>query len=285
MKYKTAFLSYWIAAICFGQIKIFEPNVISDNQSFGIGVSPDGTSLLFVKAYGGRDSLHLFESRKVKGKWQNPKKAFFANKTYPEIDPSFSPDGTTILFNSLISEDKGYDVFILKKTPMGWTKPSRLSTAINTERHEFYATMALNKNIYFTRRMESNDIYVSYWTAGGYSKAVSLKGGINTSSSDSNPYIAPNDAFLIFVSSREGGYGNADLYVSFRKNREWSRPINLGSKINTEVSEFCPTIDLKNKKFLFSRTVFDNERRIENIYSLPIRKLKLHKLRKQAKWD
>ncbi|WP_422861413.1 TolB family protein [Flagellimonas sp. W118] len=285
MKGTLIFLLFCHTVICSGQIKMFEPNAISDDQSFGISVSPDGKNLLFVKAYGGRDSLHLYESRHLNGKWQDPKRAFFSNKAYDEIDPSFSPDGTAILFNSQISEDEGYDVFILKKTDAGWTKPSRLAATINTERHEFYATMSLNKNIYFTRRMESNDIYVSHWSKDGYKKAVPLEGGINTDSSDSNPYISPKEDFLIFISSREGGFGNADLYVSFRKNNKWSQPMNLGNRINTEVSEFCPTIDLKNKRFFFSRTIIDNEKRIENIYSMSLRKLHLKKLRKQAKWD
>ncbi|WP_190808978.1 PD40 domain-containing protein [Flagellimonas sp. S3867] len=284
MKKKITFLLFWATAICFGQIKMFEPDVISDDQSFGITMSPDGRKALFVKAYGGRDSLHLFESYYKNGAWQQPKKAFFANKTFNEIDPSYTPDGNGILFNSLISEDAGYDVFMLKKTQMGWTKPYKLPEAINTEQHEFYATMALNKNIYFTRRMDSNDIYMSQWREEGYQPAIPVS-GLNTDTSDSNPYISPDEDFLIFISRREGGFGNADLYVSFRKNNKWSNPINLGVKINTEVSEFCPTLDLKNKKFLFSRTIFENELRIENIYSIPLRKLNLKKLKKQAKWE
>nr|WP_299388715.1 hypothetical protein [Allomuricauda sp.] len=261
------------------------PDLISDDQSFGISISPDGKQLLFVRAYGGRDSLHLYESELKEGKWKTPRRAFFSNPALNEIDPSFSPDGTTILFNSIVTEGNGYDVLVLKRTPMGWTKPTALPGAINTELHEFYATMSRNGNIYFTRREEHNDIFVSQWTGDGYQNATRLKGGINTDSSDSNPYISADEDYLIFISNREGGHGNADLYVSFKKGSQWSRPQNLGTTINTAVSEFCPTVDIKNKRFLFSRTIFENERRIENIYSIPLRKLKLNKLRKQAVWE
>ena len=269
----------------YAQIKIFEPQHISDDQSFGISIAPEGNQLLFVKAYGGRDSLHLFESRRINGKWKKAQKAFFANTNVNQIDPSFSPNGKHILFNSLLTEERGYDVYMLTKTAEGWTKPELLPKTINTAKHEFYATMALNGNIYFTRRNESNDIYVSKWSNEGYSKAEALKGGINTKFSDSNPYISPNEDFLIFISNRDGGYGNADLYISFKnKDDFWSTPQNLGVFINTKASEFCPTIALKTKRFLFSRTIIQNEIRIENIYEVPLRKLQLKKKRKQAIW-
>ncbi|MCL6265690.1 TolB family protein [Flagellimonas myxillae] len=286
MQFKLLVFCLLISYAALGQVKMFEPNAISDNQSFGISISPDGNNLLFVRAYGGRDSLHLFESKQIKGKWQNPGKAFFAKPNYNEIDPSFAPDGSFILYNSLVNEDDGYDVFVLERTASGWSKPSKLSKAINTEKHEFYATMSLNRNIYFTRRMESNDIYVSKWNeTSGYQQATPLSGGVNTDSSDSNPYISADEDFLIFISSRDGGYGKADLYVSFKKGDHWSQPQNIGNKINTEDSEFCPTIDLSTNRFLFSRTILEGEKRIENIYSFPLRKLKLKKLRKLATWE
>ncbi|MCL6273112.1 hypothetical protein M3P19_03775 [Muricauda sp. 2012CJ35-5] len=284
--FRILFLAYLLTGSqLHAQIKIFEPQHISDNRSFGISIAPEGNQLLFVKAYGGRDSLHLFESRRINGKWKKAQKAFFANTNVNQIDPTFSPNGKHILFDSLLTEERGYDVYMLTKTAESWTKPKLLPKTINTAKHEFYATMALNGNIYFTRRNESNDIYVSKWSNEGYSKAEVLKGGINTKFSDSNPYISANEDFLIFISNRDGGYGNTDLYISFKnKDDFWSTPQNLGDFINTKASEFCPTIALKTKRFLFSRTIIQNEIRIENIYELPLRKLQLKKKRKQAIW-
>jgi len=269
----------------FGQAKLFEGGNISDDQVFGLAMSPDGGNLLFVKAYGGRDSLHLYQSTKVNGHWESPELAFFSDKKVNQIDPSYSPDGDIILFNALISEEKGYDVFTIERTAEGWAKPKELDDAINTSSHEFYATMANSKNIYFTRRKESNDIYVSYWKNGKYQKAIPINGNINTDYSDSNPYISPDEDYLVFISNRKGGFGNADLYISFQKNNKWSNPINIGNQINTADSEFCPTVDLKNDKFFFSRTIIENERRIENIYSIPLKNIKIKKLKKRAKWD
>ncbi len=285
MKTIILYISFSFVNLCFPQVEMFEKGLISDNQVFGITMSPDGESVLFVKAFGGRDTLQLYQAKKINEKWQQPQLAFFSNTSVKQIDPSFSPDGNTILFNQLNSEENNYNVYRIDKTPNGWGKPKRLSNAINTNAHEFYATMSVNKNIYFTRRNNSNDIYVSYWIDNKYKEAIPLEGNINTEESESNPYISPNEDFIIFISTRKNGYGNADLYISFRKGTKWSSPINLGNKINTSVSEFCPTIGLKEKQFFFSRTIIENERRIENIYSVPLESLRINELKKQAEWN
>lgn len=173
-------LALLISNIAFEQARVFEPNLVSNNQEFGATISPDGKLLLLVKSFGGRDSLQMFQSNKINGKWQKPELAFFANKNFIEIDPAFSPDGKSILYNSVVSKENGLDVFIIDKTTNGWSTPKRLSDAINTKANEFYATISTNKNIYFTRMAQSFDIYVSYFIHNTYQKAIALEETINT---------------------------------------------------------------------------------------------------------
>ncbi|MEO6219618.1 MAG: hypothetical protein ABIO81_04260 [Ginsengibacter sp.] len=274
-----------ISKISFGQVKIFAPNLISDNKAFGLTISASGKELLYVKSFGGRDSLQIFQSKKVKGKWKNPELAFFADTNFKQIDPAFSPDGNSILFNSLTSKESSFDIYIIQRTGSGWTKPERLSDSINTTASEFYATISSKKNIYFTRRIQSNDIYVSYFVNNTYGKALPLSPAINTDKNESNPFISPDEDYIIFFSDRADGFGDTDLYISFNKAGKWSSPLNLGDKINTNFAEFCPGIDFKNKKFLFSRTQVANNKRVENIYTIPLKQLAIHKFRKIAKWE
>ncbi|MBC7934205.1 MAG: PD40 domain-containing protein [Rhizobacter sp.] len=274
-----------ISNIAFGQVKLFEPNLISDNQAFGLTISPSGKELFFVKSFGGRDTLQIYHSMKVNGQWQIPTLATFADTRFRQIDPAFSPDGNTILFNSLNTAQNSFDIYVTNKTSTGWTTPERLSDSINTTSGDFYATMTNKKNIYFTRRSTSNDIYVSYFVNNKYQKAVLLDKTINTEGNESNPYISKNEDFIIFFAEYENGFGDSDLYISFKKRNKWSYPINLGNEINSKVGEFCPSIDLKNQLFLFSRTEDINGKRFENMYSYPFKNLKIRKLKKLAKWD
>lgn len=287
-----------IANIAVGQAKIFEPGLISDNQAFGLTISPNGKELLFVKSYGGRDTLQIYQSSKINGVWQKPVLAFFADPNYKQIDPAFSPDGKTILFNSLTSAQYSFDIYALHQTDTGWTKPFRLSDSINTELSDFYATISNNKNIYFTRRTKSNDIYVSHFKDGHYQKAIPLDKTITyTDFSESNPYISPQEDFIIFFSDLKAGivgndlyilndgFGESDLYISFSKKGKWSHPINLGEKVNSKIGEFCPSIDYATKAFLFSRTEVIENKRVENIYTIPLKELGLKRLKRSAKWD
>lgn len=285
MKTNIYLLTFFlITNISFGQIKVFETNLISDNQAFGLTISPNGKELFFVKSFGGRDTLQIFHSTKVKGKWQKPTLATFADPRFKQIDPTFSPDGNTVLFNSLTSNHNSFDIYITNRTSIGWTTPEKLSDSINTTSSDFFATISSKKNIYFTRRTQSNDIYVSYFVDNKHQNAVLLDKTINTEKNESNPYISKNDDFIIFFADYENGYGDSDLYISFRGQDKWSYPINLGNEINSKIGEFCPSIDVKNKLFLFSRTEVVNGKRIENIYSYPLKNLKLKKLKKNAKW-
>ncbi len=273
-----------MAGIAFGQATLFEPGIGSSNREFGLAISPSGENLFFVRAYGGRDSLRIFGSAKINGRWSDPQQAFFQNKGVNIIDPAFSPDGSSILINTMASGRDDYDIFIINKTSSGWSEPERLPSTINTDSHEFYATIASNKNIYFTRRNESNDIYVSQWNGSTYETATSLGGTINTEESESNPFISPNEDFLIFFTAKPEGYGGPDLYISFNENGRWSYPVNLGDKVNSGEREFCPSMDLAGNRFFFSRARLEGDTRIENIYSLPIEDLKIDELRQKAKW-
>ncbi len=86
---------------------------------------------------------------------------------------------------------------------------------------------------------------------------------------DSNPFIDKNEKYLIYFSTTTEGFGDVDLYISFNEKGTWSKPVNLGNKINSKVGEFCPFFNEKEKKLYFSRTeLLENKRRKENLYSI-----------------
>lgn len=57
-----------------------------------------------------------------------------------------------------------------------------------------------------------------------------------------HPSIDKSGTILYFASDMPGGYGKSDLYFSVFSNGQWSKPFNLGPKINTESNEFFPFI-------------------------------------------
>lgn len=56
------------------------------------------------------------------------------------------------------------------------------------------------------------------------------------------PVLTADGKTLLFASDMAGGFGGFDLYVSYRQGNSWSKPINLGPKVNTEGDEITPFI-------------------------------------------
>lgn len=58
---------------------------------------------------------------------------------------------------------------------------------------------------------------------------------INSGKWTAHPFIAPDESYIIWDSEREGGYGDSDMYISFRQeDGSWGKAINFGDKINTD---------------------------------------------------
>lgn len=55
-----------------------------------------------------------------------------------------------------------------------------------------------------------------------------------------HPAFSENGEYLIFASDMEGGFGGVDLYSSKWNGKNWTKPKNLGSQINTPGDEMFP---------------------------------------------
>jgi len=97
------------------------------------------------------------------------------------------------------------------------------------------------------------DIYKSIYTPAGWSEQENLGDSVNTDFWESSPAISPDKRALYFSSTRPGGYGGADLYVSYLKpNGRWTEAANMGSSINTAGDELAPFIHADNQTLYFT---------------------------------
>jgi len=70
--------------------------------------------------------------------------------------------------------------------------------------------------------------------------------------SNGHPALSPDNKTLFFVSDREGGFGNTDIYkVDIMENGEYGMPENLGASINTDGKEMFPFV-AKDSTLYFS---------------------------------
>ncbi len=91
-------------------------------------------------------------------------------------------------------------------------------------------------------------------------KPETLDFGISTEFNDMHPALAPDGSYIVFASDRPKKRGSTerekdlDLYISFRKpDNTWSKPQNLGKKINTKENDFSPFVAADGSLYFSSK--------------------------------
>ena len=206
-----------------------------------------------------KEKYILQVKRQNDGTWSSPQKVSFTG--FFESEPILSPDNSKLFF-SVLSDSKKYkphDIWYVTRENDGWGKPIKVNEKINTEKYEYFASMTINNKMYFTR--EGKGIFSSELINNEFTNVQLLEPSINNFKFCGHPYISPDEKYLIFDSRERGGFGKADLYISFRENNHWGSPINLGEKINTSEIEFMPIVSPDGKYLFFCRKE-NNERDI-----------------------
>lgn len=86
-----------------------------------------------------------------------------------------------------------------------------------------------------------------------WTEPENLGPAINTSATESSPWVSRDGRTLLFMSAREGGYGNGDLWVSRRLSPadDWGEPENLGPNINGPHLDVSPSMTADGLILLF----------------------------------
>ncbi|HTI58527.1 hypothetical protein [Mucilaginibacter sp.] len=244
--------------------QVFQPGVISkgDYESHGT-FTPSGDTLYFIKCSYDLKISAICVSYKRNGKWTEPAVASFSGK-YMDADPFVAKDGRSLYFMSnrpLRDGDPAKDdtdIWMVRMTKNGWGAPVRLNAPINSEKDEYYPTLADNGNIYFgsTRAggKGGSDIWCCKYKDGKYQPAENLGDAINTPYHDYEAFIAPDESYLIYNSSRPNGLKNLDFYISYKQNGMWTKAKKLPEPISSNSIDWSPKVTRDGKWFYFGST-------------------------------
>jgi len=235
--------------------EIFAPGIISTDESEGSsGFARNGMVFIFQRFI--NRECHTYIMTRQGDLWSKPELVPFWKQLIHNGDFVISPDDKTMLYQ--VKQDYSgqleSNIWEVKLEEDGWGPGYALPAPINTLYDESFASRASNGNLYFFSRrpggVGQSDLYMAEYQINGYSTPINLK-ELNTQFHEWDPYVAPNESFLIFCSTKPGGEGQDDLYISFRdsKNR-WTNPITMGKQINSPRSENRPYIT-NDGRFLF----------------------------------
>ncbi len=176
---------------------------------------------------------------------------------FPYVNPAdewtdcFSADGLEVYFESWGGRPDGYggpDIWVCKRASVedAWGAPANLGPLVNSSGLDAHASISADGlELYFHSNRPGGygkaDLYVtrratrtSPWEA-----ATNLGPLVNTSQGEAGPGVSPDGLELYFSSTRPGGYGSNDAYVSTRatRNDPWGAPVNLGLAVNSPGSD------------------------------------------------
>lgn len=178
------------------------------------------------------------------------------NTTNSEYLPSLTVDDQTLVYTVRIRMNE--DFYFSQKVNGEWQKGEPI-VALNTLENEGAQNVSADgKMIVFTdcggrKGYGSCDIFYSEIQNGQWTPAKNIGPPINSSSWESQPSLSADRREIYFCSSRSGGSGASDIWVSYRKeDGSWGKPENLGDKINTPLDEQSPFIHPDGQTLYFS---------------------------------
>ena len=221
--------------------------------------TPDGRTVYFSKNLGDRTGVILY-SRWDGSKWGTPEVASFSGQ-YSDYDPFVAPDGSRLYWISnrpVQGKKDDYDIWMVEKQGSGWGSPIHLDDPINTDAQEFYPSVTANGTLYFSStrpggKGRGGDIYRARPEGKGFAAPESLGDSVNADTHDADPYIAPDESFLIFTSyGRPDAVGDGDLYVSYQQGGHWTAARHLEHGINSPAREYCPIVSPDGRWLYFT---------------------------------
>ncbi|MEM9835743.1 MAG: hypothetical protein AAF828_04545, partial [Bacteroidota bacterium] len=243
--------------------KVFAPNFISTEEyEFGSIFSADGAEFFYgVEARGGAEIRY---TRLVNNQWTQPEVLLPAESGYN--DPFLSPDEQRLYFISPRAKSEGgerddYDIWYVERQKDGWSTPINAGPNINSPGNEYYISFTKDGTMYFSSNVSTHqdearanmDIYYAKFKDGAFQPAVVLNDAINTAGYEADVFVDPDEQYIIFCSTRRGGLGRGDLYISFKEeNGDWTKAISMGDKINTRHHELCPFVSPDGKYFFYT---------------------------------
>lgn len=229
-------------------------------------ISHDGHTLYFVRKnypqningskddiyYSNRDASGNFSTAQNLGKPVN-------NSSYNSV-VGFSADEKKMIVNGKYTASGAYlgDGFCeFTKTDEGWANPKNLDIKNYYNNNTYCETSYSpdgNALVFTIERRDTHggkDVYISLKQPDGtWSAPFNAGPVVNSFADEISPFIAGDNKTLYFASEGHSGYGGADVFMTHRLDdtwKNWSKPVNMGPKINSADWDAYFTVDAKGE--------------------------------------
>jgi WD40-like Beta Propeller Repeat len=220
--------------------EVFAPGIVSTKNFEAFGVfTPDMQEFYFVRGGENGEKEMLLVMRYKNNRWEE-------SVVSPRVgEPFISPDGKTMYRGNKYME----------RTDTGWSEVKSLESPFK-DIPIMRLSVSSKGTYFFDERTEKGTIRYSRIVGGKREEPEALGPEINSGKLIAHPFIAPDESYLIWDAEKEGGFGESDLYISFRKkDGSWGAAVNLGSEINSELEDAFGSVTPDGKHLFFYRSV------------------------------
>jgi Tol biopolymer transport system component len=188
------------------------------------------------------------------------------NTSGEETSPRISADGLSLYFASTHARGYGsWDLWVTTRATIedDWGPPENLGPTVNSPAGETSPSIS----------GDGLELYFSEWAvarpggggSGGlwvtkrptkddpWGTPVNLGDTVNGGNYDGEPFTSADGLKLYFCSTRAGGYGGGDIWVTTRASKDapWTKPVNLGPAINSLFDEGYPSLSANGSTLYF----------------------------------
>jgi Tol biopolymer transport system component len=236
------------------KVTVFAPGIVSTPfEEAAATFTPDGNTVYF---YQGTLYTTICFSKMINGKWTKPEVVPFSGQ-WSDWDPFLSPDGKKLFFVSNRPLEEGASQNKPKKNSHlwyadhlpedKWSKPNPVNAPFNFDDVSNYAPSLSNSGTlcFFSPSRDKNkrSSYYAKWLGDHYDVPKELS--LNGDNEVSDPFIAPDESYIIFVS------GN-DIYISFRQGDNWAQGQKLEPQVNNGDPIWDPTVSPDGKMLYYT---------------------------------
>jgi len=123
---------------------------------------------------------------------------------------------------------------------------NNMGDSINSPASEYFPTVSIQDSLFlFMRRknLSREDFYASNMGVHGFSAAIPLSDTLNFAAKKGSMSLSADLQTLYYAADyAEQGYGRYDIYKVQRSAWGWSKPKNLGQRINSDFWDSAPSI-------------------------------------------
>ena len=241
--------------------------IILDKQAEGSSVTVQMSLILLVSLVlflAGAQSTH---AQKYSA-WSTPANLGAAiNSAFSDQGPAISKDGLSLYFSSNRPGGfGGFDMYVSQRMSVDepWDSPLQLGPTVNTAFDEGNPAFSRDGHfLFFQSRRPGGIGGIDLWVAYrehthddfDWQPPVNLGAGVNSIADDNAPSYLENEelgiAQLYFASSRAGGLGGLDIYLSNQMPDRSFGPASLVSDLSTPSADSRPSIRHDGLEIIF----------------------------------